>query len=298
MDGTTTGDAQAIIDTVEALHGVEEVGLEDNTVLIVPSGKSVHDLKPYLDARRTRPERRKGTARLTTLQSFIEHAVRFADDHSVIFADDSPTAPSLVSVLDYHEQEATGAPRFGQHRGVYAFPVSDEWKAWSKVAQGPLDQAALAAFLEERIVDVLDPAAAGEGTKHFAAELGIALASPARLMDLSRGLTVRVDSKVVNHVNTSTGEAQIGYEENHTDRAGGPLKVPGGFVVAIPVFRAGSLYQIPVRLLYRVQRGEQRVVWSLRPHRAERVFADAFDGAAREAAEATGLPVFFGTPEN
>jgi hypothetical protein len=223
--------------------------------------------------------------------------VRFADEDSALFAVEDPRAPRLISVLDYHRATSEGAPRFGEHRGVYSFPLSDEWKAWQAVPE-KMDQGTFAAFLEERITDVLDPAAVGDGSKRFAAELGLALASPTRLLELSRGLSVRVESKVASHVNLSTGETQIAFGESHASgEGGGPLKIPGGFIIAIPVFRGGDLYTIAVRLVYRVHRSEGKVQWGLRLHRAERVFLDAFNGAASLAAEQTKLPLFYGTPE-
>lgn len=300
---SNNSNVQAAVEAVERLSKLERVQTEDGLV-VVPKGKQVVDLKPYVDARRDRPERRAGTAQFTQLASFVQHAQRFADGHSAIFAIDNPAAPKLMSVLDYHEGNhvdedagpVEGKARFGQHRGVYNFPVSDEWKAWTS-APAQMAQDTFAAFLEERIADVLAPEAVGDKAKEFAGELGITLASPARLMELSRGLSVRVDSRVTNAANLSTGEVQLSYEESHTARDGGPLKVPGGFVIAIPVFRGGALYQIPVRLLYRVHRSEGRVAWSVRLHRADRSFADAFKEAAEYAREATGLPLFYGTPE-
>lgn len=98
----------------------------------------------------------------------------------------------------------------------------------------------------------------------------------ARLLELSRGLSVRVDSKVTQHINPSTGEAQLAYEETHGAKDGGVLKVPDGFVIAIPVFRGGPLYPMVCRLRYRVQRSEGRVTWAIALHRADKVFEHAF----------------------
>lgn len=286
----------AIIEAVQDLAEAEVIGIEPEGLLVLPNGKKVVDMKTFADARRDAPERRKGTANFTALESFIDHAKRFADEGSAIFAIDDPHAPKLVSVLNYHRIGPDGAPRFGDHRGVYAFPLSDEWRAWGSLPE-KMSQADFAAFLEDHVTDVLAPAAVGEKTAAYAAEIGINLASPARLVELSRGLSVRVDAKVTQHLNPSTGEAQLAYEESHHDRAGGVLKVPDGFVIAIPVFRGGPLYQIVCRLRYRVLRNEGKVVWGITLHRADKVFTEAFGEAAKKAEEETGLPVFYGTPE-
>src|SRR5688500_13756256 len=150
-------DAEAVIDAVTGLAAAETISLHDNDgagfILVVPRDKQVFDTKQWLDARRLTPERRKGTASFTKLESFIEHVKRFSrSDGSAVFAVDDPRAPKLVAVLNYHRTGADGEPQFGDHRGVYAFPVSDEWKAWHAIANAPdlIGQADFCAFLEER----------------------------------------------------------------------------------------------------------------------------------------------------
>lgn len=296
------GDAEAIIEAVEkyrtaCMQSVSRM-VGDRAVqapiLLVPDGMKPHSVQKYLDEVMPHPERRKGTAKHTTLSSFCEHVKRFADEHSAVFAHDDPKHPRLVAVLDYHEAGSDGVPRWGEHRAIYDFPVSDEWKAWTGV--GDLDQRAFAEFLEDRIADVLEPSGAGDAVKAFAEQLGCSLASPSALMALSRGLSVRVDQKVAQHLNLSTGEAQIAFEETHREKdGGGPLKVPGGFAIAIPVFRGGAAYKLPVRLRYRVRSGQ--ITWRIALHRADRAFVDAFEEACNEAHGATGLTVFRGTPE-
>lgn len=290
------GDAAAIIDAVRRHTEPRIMQAQGGPEFIVlPDGLTAESLKRFEDERRGAPERRKGVAVMTTLQSFCDHVKRFADEHSAVFAVDDPQAPQLIAVLDYHEQGAGGAPRFGEHRSVYRFPVSDEWKAWSAIGGQSIDQVQLAAHLEDHLDDVLDPAAVGESIKAFVAHHGVRLATPLRLKELSRGLSLKVDRRVVSVQNPSTGEARLSFEEAHTDDNGGDLAIPDGFALAIPVFRGGDLYQVPARLRYRVSRGS--VSFSVALHRTDRVFEDAFEGALRLVEEATELPVYQGRPE-
>ena len=69
----------------------------------------------------------------------------------------------------------------------------------------------------------------------------------------------------------------------------------GAFLLAIPVFRGGDLYQIAVRLRYRVQGGA--VSWSFELHGADRSFDHAFREACEDARARTELPLFYGQPE-
>lgn len=297
-----TGSIPALIEAVKEIEKVQVIaegdGLNSPFVVAVPDGKSLDSLKGYFDDYRHRPERRKGTAKLSTLDAFIAHALRFKDENSALFADQNMSAPRMLSVLDYHEggPASEALPRFGQHRGEYCFPLSEEWLAWNGTKnRQPFQQAEFAAFIEDRIADVSDPAAAGESVKEFVALLGTSLASPARLMELSRGLTVHVSGKVVNVANLSSGESQFTFTEEHKDSTGQKLTVPGAFVLAIPVFRGGALYQVPARLRYRAKDGA--VTWTVQLYRTEKVFQHAFDEAASKAADVTGLPVFYGLPE-
>lgn len=291
----TNGDAKAIIEAAKTYGEIDILPLGDRKVASVPAGRTLVSVKKLLDEYLTAPERKRGTAVLTTLASFIEHVNRHKDGNTVVFAIDSQTQPGLLAVFDYNESGPTGAPRFGQHCARYSFPLSDEWKAWMKAGGEPMSQAAFAEFLEDRIVDVMDPTKGGDTIAEFAINLGIDLASPQQLMTLARGLKVNVESSITNAQNLSSGEGQISFTEEHKTEAGVTLRVPGGFAVAIPVFRLGERWQVPVRLRYRVQR--PALIWTLGLHRTDLIFSHAFEEVVAKAKKLTELPVFFGTPE-
>ena len=266
----------------------------------VPVGRTLVSIKKLLDEYRLRPERKAGTSELTTIESFVDQMNRSKDEDSVIFADvANRTEPKLIGVFDYNHAGPTGDPRFGQHRAVYRFPLSEEWKAWTGKAIENIGQAEFAEFLETRIMDVIDPASLdveGQGTiAAFCRQLGIKPASPQQLMELSRGLAVNVEHRVVQNINVGTGEAQISFGETHTDAKGAPARVFGGFAIGIPVFYGGAAYQIPVRLRYRVKDGQ--VKWTLQPQRLVEVWDDAVKESVNAVTTKTGLTTLFGTPE-
>ena len=264
-------------------------------VLSIPKGREVRSIKGLLDEYRVAPERRKGTAVFSDLASFIVHAKRFGDADSVIFADDSRTAPSVVSVLDYHRATPDGAPRFGQHRGAYTFPLSDEWIAWTAQNGAAMKQADFARFIEDRLADVADPSSVTGSALEWAARIGVTYATPSKLLELSRGLTVRVNQSVRNEHALSNGISQINFATEHTDPNGAPLDVPGALVVAVPVFRRGAPYAMPVRLRYRI--GDGKIAWSFELARVDAVFEHALGEALDLVASQTSLPVLRGKPE-
>lgn len=249
----------------------------------------------YLD----RPRARTGTAHMTSLDSFIDHTNRFRDGDSAVFANDSRDMPSLTSVLDYHPDGATSDPRHGRHRGNFAFPLSDEWKAWTKLNGEKMSMVDFALFLDDRVLDVLD-VIPGEDSlgedleKYIAAAGNPTIATAQRLVQLSRGLQVYESSAVREVINLSSGEGQISFQSEHTDANGEPLKVPGLFLIAIPVFKNGPLYRIAARLRYRKQGG---LTFWYDLWRVDRTFDHAFSEALERVAVETELPVFRGRPE-
>jgi hypothetical protein len=295
------GENQAVIDLMTGLHKPllqHLVRGEGNgaTVLVLPMGMQAHSIKTWLDEYADKPERKTGTAVLTTLESFCEHVTRFKDPHSVVFAIDDPHKPALLAMLDYHEP-AAGAPRFGQHRSRYNFPLSDEWVEWRRIhGEQQLTVRQFAEFIEDRITDVMNPDEAGASVVAFATQLGLSLASPAELMELSRGLTVNVGNTIANHQNLSSGEAEIAFTQKHTDKQGAPLMVPGAFVLGIPVFKGGDPFQVPVRLRYRVYEGV--LTWKIALYRTDLVFRSAFDEACSTVENDTECKVLVGTPED
>lgn len=299
MNPEHTTEADAIADLVTPTTLV--LPLTEQTVVIIPDGNGGAKLVPsreLLKTYDTRPRRRIGTARLDDLTSFAAHVNRNKGPSSALFASKAPT-PSLLAVFDYNdagpELPEGNAARFGHHRAAYHFPASDEWAAWSSKQLANLSQTAFAEFLEDRAVDVIEPKRASEATADLCASLDLALASPARIMELSKGLAVRVNSKVAAAVNLASGEGQFTYATEHQDEAGASLKIPKAFLISLPVFAEDAPYQVLVRMRYRVKEGH--VTWTLAPHDLPRILAHAFTIAAKGAAEATGLPLFLGQPE-
>jgi hypothetical protein len=278
---------------------------EPGTEVLAPVVIDHSGVKPLpastFDDYRTAPVRRKGTATLNSLDSFIAHAIRFKDADSLIFADDRREAPSLTSVLDYHRAGSDASPRFGQHRGHFAFPLSDEWKAWSKMDAKPMPMREFAAFIEDRVIDVLhlipEEDELPEDLQKFVSACGgtEGIATPQRLVELSRGLQVNEDSVVKEAIRLTSGEGQVLFQSEHRDATGAPLRIPSLFLLALPVFRNDGLYRLAARLRYR--KTAEGIVFWYDLWRADRVFDHAFTLACERARIETGLPLLLGKPE-
>ncbi|SKB32684.1 DUF2303 family protein [Sphingopyxis flava] len=251
----------------------------------------------YRDA----PLRVRGTAVHTRLDSFIDHVNRFKGINTALFAIDNPATPKLSAVFDYHgdtEEALEPGPAFAQHRAEYSFPLSEEWQAWREFDGKKMDMAQFAEFLENRIVDVEAATPLeqlSDATRDFINATGARIATPSKLIELSRGLRIYENSVVKDARNLSTGEAQIAFESEHTDGDGKPLNIPNMFIICIPVFaRSDVFYRIAARLRYRKGAGIQFWfdLW-----RTDRVFTDAFDEALDQVREKTACPLFVGVDE-
>lgn len=267
---------------------------------VVVSGNGVQAVDPDIfDVYRNRPLRRRGTAKLGRLESFIEHVLRFKDGDSAIFADESPAAPKLTAVLDYHLAGPIVAvePRFGEHRAIYPFPMSPEWQAWFGQNAKAMSMVEFAAFLEDHIVDVLpEPGELSETAQRFVSATGGKFATPSKLIEIARGLQVNESSVVKETRNLSSGEAEIAFDTTHSGADGKPLKIPNLFIIAIPVFaRADVSYRLIARLRYR--KTPAGLLFFFELWRPDLVFTDALEEAVERVRTDTGLPVFMGSPE-
>ncbi len=306
MDIEKKGPIAEARELVEAYVRPEYVSLtEPSSGTIALFTAHANGVKPVpaeaFDPFRKAPLARRGTAQFLTIESLIEHANRFKDEGSVLFANNDRAFPSIISVLDYHPAGADSPPRFGRHRGAFPFPLSDEWKAWLGKNATPMPMAEFAEFLEDRIIDVLH-LIAGEDelsedlSKFIAAGGGEALiATPQRLVELSRGLQVNENSAVREVIKLASGETQMLFQSEHTDANGEPLRVPSLFLIAIPVFANGPLYRLAARLRYRKTPGGIVFWYDLWRH--DRTFDHAFDESCERAKVETELPLLFGTPE-
>lgn len=246
-----------------------------------------------IEAYRFKPSRKRGSARALTLASFIEMTNRHKTADSAIFANTDWKAPGFTAVIDYHEAKSAGAADNLNHRIAYAFPASEEWKAWVEQNGQPMEQAEFAAFLEDRIADLSAPTTA----EKIALERDFAttVATPAELIQLSRGLQVNVSSVVKNMTTLQSGEASIQFEEQHTGGDGKPLKVPGIFMLAIAPFFMGEKVSLPVRLRYR--KASTKILWFYQMYRPDQFVTERVRDDLQTVADRTALPTFEGSPE-
>ncbi len=160
-----------------------------------------------------------------------------------------------------------------------------------------MPMADFALFLENNIVDVVaDAAPSSDAAKDYVAKVGGNIASPSTLINISRNLQVNESSQFREARNLTSGEAEILFTTQHTDASGAKLVLPNLFMICIPVFaQSDEFWQIFARFRYRKSGGS--IVFWYELWRVDLVFEGAFSAACDIAANNTGLPLFFGSPE-
>lgn len=293
---------QKIVDLTQAATDIEILsvpteGLGDGLPPSVPivvdrrNGKGLSAIDDLVEKYRLSPERRDGTALVTTLQSFIDLVNRHKGDGSAVFAKTGWPEPALTAVIDYHALD--GAPRWRKHRIRYTFPVTDEFKVWIDNNGKAMEQAVFAAFLEEHAAE-LSAAYEPEQAKYenlFKEKF----AAPNDLISLSRSLEVFVGARVKRQERLSSGERTVEFVEEHTDTKGEKVEIPGLFMVSVPAFVDGEAVRIPARLRYRIQ--SSSIHWFYQLYRWQFWLRDQVKNDLDTVKQQTGLPTFEGSPE-
>lgn len=288
-------------------------------LVTVPAKRKVEDLtaQERAAAEFLKPARRKGTAHFADLQSLTTWANRFKGETSAMFAKPDMRAPTLTCIADYHAEgpvdplNTAGDPtaRHCQHRAVYDFPLSDEWKAWMRVSGQPLEKDELGEFIEAQAKDIMDPSPAiiaGKSSDknqpwenrliETARQIEGRFGQLTQLLAMSKRFQVFETSDLKVATNRDTGEAEIQFLNEHKDAEGKPLNIPNLIIITIPVFLGGAPYRMAVRFRYR--KAGSAVKFILTIYNPEKAFEAAFKEAVQEATESTGLPTFMGTPES
>lgn len=277
---------------------ISTIGLGDGLPPAVPilfdhraSGHGLKALKEEIERFRMEPERRKGTARASTLQSFIDLINYHKDDSSALFAKAEWPGPRLTAIIDYHKVDHK--PRHLGHHVTYDFPVTDEFKAWIDHDAKSFSQPEFAAFIEEHAAELAAPYDAERS--EFERLFKVTFATPTQMITLSRGLQVNVEATVKQNVVLQSGEGELEFSETHLDKRGEKLTVPGLFMVAVPAFLDGDPIRLPARLRYRVNGG--KVTWLYQLYRWKFWLRDRVQKDLQEVEKETDVRAFEGSPE-
>lgn len=276
------------------------VNMTDSELLLLPKTMTYVNLTEINEKHLQAPSRRKGNIQLSRLPSFIEYANRFKSDASIVLLaaeveDNDITARARVVFNAPPKGAELDKAGHGDFTATYDFPVSKDLKTWLESNDRAMNQVTFASFIEDNSVDLADPHSVfGDNSYEAVAHLEKALqgkgADPITMVELSRGLEVRVKEQIKNFSRLPSGEVALQYTVEHEGTDGQPLKLPSWFVVNVPIFEGGPRHPFVVRLRYRVSEG--RVTFSYVIYRLQATFDEALDMSAQLIKKETDLPLF------
>lgn len=207
---------------------------------VVPDNYSVKSLKDFIvDVTQV-----KQAVTVISPSSLIGYVSRFKDERSVIFADTEKTR--FCAVLDYHLDGKT--PFKNSHVVTYDCPLSDEWKAFSRLDTEKMDQVSFAEFIEQYINCIAPVSDSNQTSGNELLEMVLAFQE-----------TRTSDFKAVTRL--SDGTFQMAFSNEKT--GSGNTKLPERISLAISPFHNGTPYQIDARIRYRLREGKLALWYEL-----------------------------------
>lgn len=232
------------------------------------------------------PRHRKAARVVTDAASFVAYVNRHRVAGTEIYAHTNTS--SVIAVIDSHEG---GAAETGwqKHTVRLALEKSKAWLAWEAADGKLLAQDEFADFLDDRYIDVIEPA-------------------PALLIDIATTFQAKTNVDFDSGVRLDSGDVKLTYKETTTARAGqtGEIEIPKRIQLALRPYIGGPIYSIWANFRYRL-RGSS-VLLGFKLERPENVLEAAFADIVTEIREGRtdkdvfvhggvgDVPIFAGKP--
>ncbi|EIQ00721.1 hypothetical protein OpiT1DRAFT_05276 [Opitutaceae bacterium TAV1] len=227
-------------------------------LLLWPQSQKIVSLEEFLKY----PEHKKARIEVRDHQSFVEYVLKHAEPGTTVFSEVSETGGSFTAIIDFHHghiahvingnaEFSGGAARWGHHVCKYVCEHTPEWKRWMKFSGEPLSQLAAAQFIEDNMIDIIQPEAA-------------------RMLEVVKTLEATQGVEFKSAVRLENGDRQLNYSHTTAAKAGqqGDMDIPDMFRIRIPVFQNGPGYDVDCRFRYRIKDGALIIAYEIvRPHK-------------------------------
>jgi uncharacterized protein YfdQ (DUF2303 family) len=207
--------------------------------------------------------------------SFSAYVKEFAEESTAIFFDEDKR--TFTAILDYHlggnGHEDAEAPRWCDHVATFVARTSPEWDAWIGRNMKAFGQVEFAEFLEDNLIDVIEPAGAD-------------------LLEITRTLEAKKDVAYSSAIRLQNGSVRINYDEvikGTANTQAGVIEIPEQFTLQMEVIRGGSQYRFPARFKYRLKE-RALILWYeiVRPHK---ILEQALNETLAAIQDGTGLTI-------
>jgi uncharacterized protein YfdQ (DUF2303 family) len=247
---------------VRSLDGVQDIldNAFPSRVVAIPEKSRVESLERFQAA----PDRIKHKAVLNSSEAFAAYVNRFKTaETSVYLSLGGHGNAHFMAVLDHH---GVGAPSWGEHKALFVPKFSLEWLAWKALHKdGPFNQAALVAFVEDHYSDLHEP-------------------SPAAMLTAVQKFEAVEKHTYHSAVNLDNGNVSITYQKDGATRK---VEFPHTLRLWIPVLENEANRFLDGRLRYRTAEGSIAFTFQLKedPERTERDALRAIAGNIKDSCE-------------
>lgn len=206
-------------------------------------------------------------------QALIDYVNRFGGADTVVFADVDKGC--LEAVIDWHAAGAPGEPcASGARRHVATLSLrrSEEFTRWDAAEGEWTPQDEFARFLEENAGDIVEPEAAD-------------------MIEIARDLSASTGGQFRSKIDLTSGDRVFTYTKETTVEE--RLRVPRGFVLAIPIYQGEAPMSLNALFRFRVA-GDKGLHLAFEWRRVRFQELALFRQIAHDVADATGKPVYLG----
>lgn len=268
-------DFSAIIKVAQDALKPVPIKLTGDRLLFVPSaahseGGKLHDLSTYLDY----PTRKKGSIILFDVDSFNTYlGANAKPGETIIYVDRDLGEPSITAVLN---DNSSANPGFRDFRATLQFRKTPQWKKWQAMDGKMVSQEMFSEFVEENMLDILDPPGA-------------------QMLEIVTYLQVTRAVDFKSAVNLGNGNVQFqNLESTDAKVSTGLLTIPTIFVLALAPIMGGPTFKIEARFRFRLADGKLSL--GLKLQRLEDVMEQVFDDVVQNMTLETGVLMVSGKP--
>jgi uncharacterized protein YfdQ (DUF2303 family) len=266
--------------TGSALTKAVSIGqqLADAKIMYVDAGKGLPfilrpdgmNLTPVDHLVPERPDRIRQAVTMRNVESFCEYVNRFKTPATVLFGTVVNGNGNFMAVLDYH---APDAPDYHTHVCSLVMEQTEAFRAWSEYDGKQQAQLAFAEFIEDHLMDIVNP-------------------DGATMLEVAKAIVGSSESAFTGKVSLCNDGVTISYQENITANAG-VLTVPETMEILVSPFFGCKPCIVKARFRYRVEK--PRLTLGYKIIGRETLMREIIDRTSEQITDATELPVFGGS---
>ncbi|GGJ81772.1 hypothetical protein GCM10011583_11510 [Streptomyces camponoticapitis] len=235
LSGNNT-EAQAVIDVAQA--AVAPKALEPGKVHVVALGRGEYRQIDLTGPEHTGvPARKSGTSIVRDVDSFVAYFEKHGDDDSEVYADVEQR--TITAVLDAHSAEGA---RWGRHRLQLQLRHTPAWLAWTKVDNQLMPQKDFAEFIEDNLLDLVEPSAA-------------------TMLELAESFEATTSAAFQSSQRLDNGQRRFSYTEEISAKAGhkGDIVIPATLRLGLRPFEGSEPYSVNARFKYSLAKEELKL---------------------------------------